>query len=161
MVQAERRRGRRRSHEHKVFTGRPELESRTGAIDANGAYTGQTLYIAAALKDGVLHKAMWLHVLSSDSQLLLHRARSGTSDVHGPTCIVRNQHVLRETDEHCNMSKVPPLAVPQLSPCASSAPAWRLCAARHSQIETQPLSAQPLPRVLELAASKVAHSTCL
>ena len=96
MVQAERRRGRRRSHEHKVFTGRPELESRTGAIDAIGAYTGQTLYIAAALKDGVLHKAMWLHVLSSDSQLLLHRLPSAAS-----TCIVRNEHVRKETDEHC------------------------------------------------------------
>ena len=36
--------------------------------------------------------------------------------------------------------KVPPLlgsTVPQLAPCASSARAWRLCAARHSQVEAQ------------------------
>ena len=37
--------------------------------------------------------------------------------------------------------------------------AWRLWAARHSQEEAGPLSAQPLPRVLELAASKVADVT--
>ena len=48
------------------------------------------------------------------------------------------------------------LAVPELGSCASSGRAWRLWAARHSQEEADPLGAQPLPRVLELAASKVA-----
>ena len=57
------------------------------------------------------------------------------------------------------MPKVPPLAVPQLAPCASSGRIWRLCAARYSQSEARPLGAQPPPRVLELAASKVADST--
>ena len=57
--------------------------------------------------------------------------------------------------------KVPPppppsLAAPQLGPCASSGRAWRLRAAQHSQKEADPLGAQPLPRLLELAASKVA-----
>ena len=49
--------------------------------------------------------------------------------------------------------------MPQLGSCASSGRAWRLWAARHSQGETGPLGAQPLPRVLDLAASKAADST--
>ena len=52
-----------------------------------------------------------------------------------------------------------PSAVTQLGSCASSGRAWRLWAARHSQGEAGPLSAQPLPRVLELAASKAADLT--
>ena len=46
-----------------------------------------------------------------------------------------------------------PLAVPQLTSCASSGRLW---AARHSQEEAQPLGSQPPPRVLEPAASKSA-----
>ena len=57
------------------------------------------------------------------------------------------------------MVKVPPLSAPQLGACASSGRAWRRWAARHSQEETGPLSAQPLPRVLELTASKAADVT--
>ena len=49
-------------------------------------------------------------------------------------------------------------AVPQLGCCASSGRAWRLWTARHSQGEADPLGAQPLPRVLEPAASKAADS---
>ena len=52
-----------------------------------------------------------------------------------------------------------PLAVPQLGPCASSGRARRLWAARSSQEEAGSLGTQPLPRVLELAASKVADFT--
>eukprot|EP00964_Phaeocystis_antarctica_P105399 scaffold70427_cov57-Phaeocystis_antarctica.AAC.2 len=52
-----------------------------------------------------------------------------------------------------------PSAVAQLGSGASSGHAWRLWAARHSQGEDRPLGAQPLPRVLELAASKAAHLT--
>ena len=48
-------------------------------------------------------------------------------------------------------------ALPPLTSCASSGRAWRLWAARHSQGEASPLGPQPLPRVLELAASKAAH----
>ena len=51
------------------------------------------------------------------------------------------------------------LAVPQLGSCASSGRLWRLWAARHSQEEAGPLGAQPLPQVLEPAASKAAHCT--
>ena len=58
-------------------------------------------------------------------------------------------------------SKCPPLAAPQLGSCTSSGRAWRLWAARHSQEEANPLGAQPLPRVLELAASKAADFTAL
>ena len=44
--------------------------------------------------------------------------------------------------EHASsMVNVPALAVLQLAPCASSARAWRLWAARHSQSEAQPLGA--------------------
>ena len=53
--------------------------------------------------------------------------------------------------------KVPPFALAQLGPCTSSGRAWRLWAARYSQGEASPLGAQPLPRVLELVASKTAH----
>ena len=42
---------------------------------------------------------------------------------------------------------------------AASGRARRLWAARHSQEEASPLGAQPLPRVLELAASEAAHFT--
>ena len=51
-----------------------------------------------------------------------------------------------------------PLAVPQLGSCTSSGRAGRLRAARHSQEEAGPLGAPPLPRLLEPAASKAAHS---
>ena len=46
----------------------------------------------------------------------------------------------------------------QLSFCTSSGRAWRLWAARHSQGAVEPLAAQPQPRVLERATSKVADS---
>ena len=52
-----------------------------------------------------------------------------------------------------------PLAAPPLGSCASSGRAWRLWAARHFQEEAESLGAQPLPQVLELAASKVADFT--
>ena len=57
------------------------------------------------------------------------------------------------------MVKVPPWPAPQLGSCASSGRAWRRLAARHSQEEAGPLSAQPLPRMLEPAASTAADST--
>ena len=55
------------------------------------------------------------------------------------------------------------MAGPQLlfAPSASSWRAWWLCAAWHSKGEAQPLGAEPPPRVLALAASKVADSTAL
>ena len=91
-------RGRRRSRGDKAISGATNLDAlaKTEAIDTNGAYTGLVLSIDDVHKQGVPHKAMWLHVLSSDSQLLLHRRPSAAS-----TCIVRSQQVRRETDEHC------------------------------------------------------------
>ena len=53
---------------------------------------------------------------------------------------------------------MPPLAVPQLGSCASSGRSWWPRAARHSQGGPRPPGPQPQPRVLELAASKVALS---
>ena len=53
------------------------------------------------------------------------------------------------------------LVVPELGACTSSGGAWQLWAARHSQEAAGPLGAQPLPRVLERAASKAAHVTTL
>ena len=50
-----------------------------------------------------------------------------------------------------------PLAVPQLGSCASSGHSWRLWAVRNSQREAGPLGAQPLPWVLEPAASQAAY----
>ena len=63
---------------------------------------------------------------------------------------VRSHEVGRST------AKVTALAVPQLAPCASSARAWRLRAARYSQSEAQPLGARPPPWGFKQAASKVA-----
>ena len=57
------------------------------------------------------------------------------------------------------MVKWPALAAPQLGACASSGCAWLLFAARHSQEEAVPLGAQPPPRGLTRAASKVADLT--
>eukprot|EP00964_Phaeocystis_antarctica_P077326 scaffold47971_cov59-Phaeocystis_antarctica.AAC.1 len=54
-----------------------------------------------------------------------------------------------------------PLAAPQPGSRASSGPAWLLWAARHSQGEAGPLGAQPLPRLLELAASNTADFTAV
>ena len=51
------------------------------------------------------------------------------------------------------------LAVPQLGSCASSGRAWQPWAARLPQEEVSPLGAQPLPRLLELAASKATDFT--
>ena len=59
-----------------------------------------------------------------------------------------------------SMVKVPPGQCPS-SAAAPPRGAWRLRAARHSQEEAGPLSVQPLPRVLEPAASKAAHFTCV
>ena len=52
-----------------------------------------------------------------------------------------------------------PWAAPQLGSCASSGRAWRLWAGRLSQEEAGPLGAQPLPRMLERAASIAADFT--
>ena len=49
--------------------------------------------------------------------------------------------------------------MPQLGSCASPGRAWRLWAARRSQEEADPLSAQPLPLVSEVAADSTADST--
>ena len=54
-------------------------------------------------------------------------------------------------------SKAPLLAVPQLGSRASPGRTMRLWEARYSQGEAQPLGAQPSPRGLERAASKVAY----
>ena len=53
------------------------------------------------------------------------------------------------------------MAAPQLGSCAPSGRAWRLWAARYSQGEAQPLGAQPPPRGLKRAASKVANLTAV
>ena len=57
------------------------------------------------------------------------------------------------------MVNVPPLAAPELGSCASSGRAWQLWPARYFQEEAGPLGAQPLPRVLERAASKATDFT--
>ena len=60
--------------------------------------------------------------------------------------------------DRSSMVKVPALTAPQRSSCASSGRAWRLSAAQHSQEEVGALGAQPLPQVLEPAASKATDS---
>jgi len=87
-------RGRRRSREDRATN--PDSLARTEAIDAHGAFTGAVLSIDDVHKQGVQHKAMWLHVLSSDSQLLLYRIPATAT-----TCILHSPYVRKETDEHC------------------------------------------------------------
>ena len=60
-----------------------------------------------------------------------------------------------------SMVKVLTSAVPRLGSCASSGRAWRLWAAWRSNEEASPLSALPLPRLLEPAASKAADFTAV
>ena len=60
-----------------------------------------------------------------------------------------------------SMLKTAVWAGPHLGPCASPGRTWRLWAARYSQEEAGPLSAQPPPRVLEPAASEAADSAAL
>jgi hypothetical protein len=59
-----------------------------------------------------------------------------------------------------SVAPVAPLAVPEVAPCASSGRAWRLWAACTPKGgAVGPPGAQPLPQVLELAASKAADVT--
>ena len=71
----------------------------------------------------------------------------------------RSRELEAERRQRSMVKVPPPLTGPQLGSCASSGRAWRLRATRHSQGEAGPLGAQPLPRVLEPAASKAADST--
>ena len=71
-------------------------------------------------------------------------------------------------DHHLFGGPPPSMVKVQSGQCPSSAPvprqgtrAERLWAAQHSQEEAGPLGAPPLPRVLELAASKAAHFPAL
>ena len=75
--------------------------------------------------------------------------------LHSPTAEL-TLVMKREVLQHGQSS---PLAVPQLGSCAFSERAWRLWADLDSQKEAGPLGAQPSPRVLELATSKVADFT--
>jgi hypothetical protein len=72
-------------------------------------------------------------------------------------------HVRRVSVERLQMQhgvwKVPPWQCLSSALAHSSGCAWWLWAARHSQGEVRPLAAQPPPRVLEPAASKVSDST--
>jgi hypothetical protein len=64
--------------------------------------------------------------------------------------MMKDPNTMREVQTHGQSATV---AVPQLAPCASSGCAGRLWAARRFQEEAGPPAAQPLPRVLELAAA--------
>ena len=83
-------------------------------------------------------------------------ARGGRA-AHDALRLGRLQDRFDRIGAHRSTVKVPLFAVPQLGSCASSGHAWRLRAARHSQEEAGPLGAQPLPLLLERAASKAAH----
>ena len=99
----------------------------------------------------------WAYAAAGHASPALFAAIAKTAPARLPGCTPQGLSQL--VWAHARMLKVAPLAVPQLGSCASSGRAWWLRAARHSQEEASPLSAQPLPRVLELAASKAAGST--
>ena len=71
----------------------------------------------------------------------------GAADMPSGECVPHESNL--ELLGSAAWSKCPPLAVPQLGSCASSGRAWRRWAARRSYTEAGPLSAQPLPLVLE------------
>ena len=66
------------------------------------------------------------------------------------------RHLWRKVLQHGQSAS---LAVPQLGSCSSSGRAWWPRTARHSRGGPRPLGSQPLPQLLKLAASKVAHFT--
>ena len=71
-------------------------------IDGRGAYAdGPLLSLEEVHSKGILHKALWLHVLSSDHQLLLVRQPARAATCAGRLSVVRSHHVRRESDEHC------------------------------------------------------------
>ena len=71
-------------------------------IDGRGQHTNvPPLAIDAVHRNGVLHKSLWLHVLSSDSKLLLITRSKGLAACPGRLSIVGEHHTRRETDEHC------------------------------------------------------------
>ena len=102
---------------------------------------------------------MWLYIFTSSIVLvnLLIAMFSETYNRVSSLAEQEYQHMFFDKVQQHGQSA--PLAVPQLAPCAFSGRAWRLRAARHSQGEPRPLRSQPRPRVLELAASKVAYFT--
>ena len=71
----------------------------------------------------------------------------------------------RPNDPRAAHGNTPPWAVPELGSCASSERAWRLWAALGGWLlprrPTRPLGANPLPRVLQPAAIKVASSAAV
>lgn len=48
-----------------------------------------------------MHKSLWLHVMSSDHQLLMMRRSAGSEQCPGRLSILGEHHVRKETDEHC------------------------------------------------------------
>jgi len=72
------------------------------SIDMSGAYTQQPqLAIDDVHRSGVMHKSLWLHVMSSDHQLLMMRRAAGAVQCPDRLSILGEHHVRKETDEHC------------------------------------------------------------
>ena len=71
-------------------------------VDTNGSFlTGPVVGIDAAHRSALLHRGVWLHVLSSDGALLLVRRSSTMKTCPNTLSIIGEHHSGRELDDDC------------------------------------------------------------
>ena len=145
----------------------PSGGPRLGGTTVSVAGTGFADFGARSISHGLqcqFGRPSWMAGRYQDEVLAVSRARMDPPN--GAACVTPQDPAWLPSLEPPSRPPSPPapqhgqsapLAVPQLGPFASSEHAWRLQAARYSQGEAAPLGTQPLPRVLELAASKAAY----
>ena len=76
-------------------------EDQIRPVNAAGEYIDGRLGIDDAHRRGVMHKGVWLHVLSFDNKLLLLRRSSSMATCAGGLSIVGEHSWLGESDERC------------------------------------------------------------
>jgi len=79
----------------------PEEEDQIRPINAAGDYIDGRVGIEDAHRRAVMHKGVWLHVLTSDNHLLLLRRSSSMATCAGGLSIVGEHSWLGESDERC------------------------------------------------------------
>ena len=70
-------------------------------INAVGDYIDGRVDIDDAHRRGVMHKGIWLHVLTSDNKLLLVRRSASMATCAGGLSVVGEHSWLGESDERC------------------------------------------------------------
>ena len=79
----------------------PEEEDQIRPINAAGDYIDGRVGIEDAHRRAIMHKGVWLHVLTSDNHLLLLRRSSSMATCAGGLSIVGEHSWLGESDERC------------------------------------------------------------